>query len=170
MIQTDDVGCLDKGPLQIPIHIWTQPAVAELVPRGMHPGCCTRAGSQTRGCRETRDLTSLQKNDDSQDKSHPRKRLQKLQFLTSPLAEGFAGPFDSYTILGQSGMNAVLQSAPLPSQHHPCTRQVPKIPNLSGRNPRRRQSIAPRQRSMQPELRTLPVCSDTDAKVYGKIK
>jgi hypothetical protein len=38
VIEVDDVCCLEKGPLQIPIHVRSHRAIVDLTPRGMHPG------------------------------------------------------------------------------------------------------------------------------------
>src|SRR5215468_4933009 len=82
-----------------------------------------------------------------------REELEALpQERAAPYAEAIAHLQVVESVLGQRGMNPVLELRALPDKHQPGARQVTLVPQLPGRNPDRRERATPLQPVESPHV------------------
>src|SRR5215467_8373252 len=82
-----------------------------------------------------------------------REELEALpQERAAPHAEAIAHLQVVESVLGQRGVNPVLELRALPDKHHPGARQVTLVPQLPGRNPDRRERATPLQPVESPHV------------------
>ena len=78
-----------------------------------------------------------------------RVRREELEALpperATPYAEKIAHLQVVESVLGQRGVNPILELRALPDEYHPGARQVALVPQLPGRNPDRRERAIPPQ-------------------------
>jgi hypothetical protein len=69
-----------------------------------------------------------------------RETVQALpQKPAAPHAEQIGDLHIMERVLGQGGMNPILELRPLPHEHHPGARQIALVPKFTGRDPHGRQ-------------------------------